>query len=115
MRKVLLDTNFILTCIKEKIDLFEQLLGYEIFIPIQVISELKKIDKSGLALKILSKQKVKEIDLKTDYADEGIIRFAQENPEFVIATLDRAIKKKIKNPFLTIVKGKKRVELFNTH
>ena len=45
MRNVLLDTSFILTCVRNKIDFFEQLEleGFKILVPKQVIKEIEAI------------------------------------------------------------------------
>ena len=73
MKKVILDTNFILTALKYKIDFIERttFLGMTPIIPIQVIDEIKSIIKSKkkgkfkehaeLALKILEKKKLKTL------------------------------------------------------
>ena len=72
MKQVILDTNFILTCIKQKIDFFEEinLMGVQILIPKQVIQEIKNISKSKkkrhfkedakLSLKLLEKNSYKK-------------------------------------------------------
>ena len=44
--KILLDTNFILTCAKQKIDFFDILQGKQILIPKQVIDEIKNVADS---------------------------------------------------------------------
>lgn len=106
--KILLDTSFILTCIKQKIDFFDELIGEQIIIPKQVINEIKKLDNK-LALKLLEKNKFKTIDLKKGHTDKKIIQFAKENPKTVIATLDKVIKEKTKNQKL-IIRGKKKLE-----
>ena len=115
---VLIDTNFILTCVKQKIDFFEwfKLKGIKIIIPLEVMNELKMLkgrSKSILALhakfalSLLKKNKFKEIDLKGgDKADKVIIKFARENPDIIIATLDREMKEHIKNKKVTIMRGK---------
>ncbi len=57
MKKVILDTNFIVTCVKQKIDFFEdiKLQGIKILIPKQVIKETENLKTSNakLSLKIL--------------------------------------------------------------
>ncbi len=122
-RLVLLDTNFILTCVKQKIDFFEEIkfLGLEILIPLQVIEEIDKIANSkqklhfredaNLVLKLLEKNKTKfkKIDLKIKKVDLGLIKFAKNN-EVIVATLDKEIKNKIKNPKL-VIRGKKKLEI----
>ena len=112
MVQVILDTNFILTCIKQKIDFFEELVGTQILIPEQVINEIKNLKNpnSKLALKLLEKNKFKKIDLGRGHVDKLIIRFAKENPKTIIATLDREIKNKTKNQKL-IIRGKKKLEI----
>ena len=122
MKAILLDTNFILTCVKQKIDFFEflEFEGFKILIPKQVIGEIKNFSKSEkklhfkkdaeLALKILGENNFKKVDLKMNNVDGGIIKFAAENPKIVIATLDREIKKKVKNQKL-VVRGNKELEI----
>jgi len=82
MKSALLDTNFILTCIKQKIDFFEELrfMGFEIIIPDRVIDELKKL-KQTLALKLLEKNNFKKIILIGKDVDNSIINYAKKNPE----------------------------------
>jgi len=122
MKQVILDTNFILTCIKQKIDFFEELKleGLQILIPKQVINEIKRISNSKkklhfredakVALKLLGKNHFKKIDLKIKYVDKGLTKFTKENKNVIIATLDKELKKKIKNPKL-VIREKKRLEI----
>ena len=112
MRQILLDTNFILTCVKQKIDFFEDLLGEKILIPEQVVNELKKLkDKnSELALKLLEKNKFKNIDIGKGHVDKRIIKFVNENPHVIVATLDREIKRKVKSPKL-VIRQKRKLEV----
>ncbi|MAG79108.1 hypothetical protein CMI40_01910 [Candidatus Pacearchaeota archaeon] len=122
MKKVIIDTNFILSCIRNKIDFFEEikLMGMEILIPKQVIDELKRIHNSKkklhfrenakVALKILEKNSFKKIDLKQKYVDKGLIQFTKKNQNIIIATLDRELKMKIKNPKL-VIRNKKKLEI----
>ena len=122
MKQAILDTSFILTCIKQKIDFFEQIEseGLIIIIPKQVIYELEKIvsskqklhfrENAASSLKLLEKSNFKKTDLKTKHVDAGLIKFAKENPETIIATLDRELKKKVHNPKL-VIRGKKRLEI----
>ncbi|MCW8966173.1 MAG: PIN domain-containing protein [Candidatus Pacearchaeota archaeon] len=105
MVKVLIDTNFILSCIRKKIDFFEELAEYEILIPLQVVREIEKItiskkkmkfrDEARLALKILDKGNFTKIDLGVNYVDNGIRKFVKNNPNIIIATLDEDLKRKV--------------------
>jgi len=112
MKKVILDTSFILTCLKQKIDFFEELklMGILILIPKQVIVELKGVDKSGLALKLLENNSFEKIDINMKNVDQGIINYGKENPKVIIATLDKEIKTKTKNSKV-IVREKSRLEV----
>jgi len=122
MKKVILDSSFILTCVKQKIDFFEEikLMGISIIIPEQVIEEIKKVadskkklhfrEDAKLALKIIRKNKFKKIDLKSKYVDTGLIAFSQKNKDVLIATLDSELKRKIKSNKL-VIREKKRLEV----
>jgi len=111
MKRVVLDTSFILTAVKQKIDFFEEIgmMGFEILIPNQVINELKRL-KAGLALNILGKNKFKTVYPKGTDADSVIINFARENKGIIVATLDREIKGRVKNPKL-VIRQKKKLEV----
>ncbi len=122
MKKAVLDTNFILTCVKQKIDFFDEIrfMGLEIVIPEEVLFELKKIQKSGsklhsrntarLALKILEKNQFKKINLGTKNVDKGLVELAEKDREITIATLDKELKYKIKRPIL-LIRGRKKLKI----
>jgi len=112
MKQAILDTSFILTCIKQKIDFFEELelMGISTLIPKQVIVELKGVDKLGLALKLLEKNSFQQVDLRTKNVDAGIVKFGKENPKVIIATLDKEIKTKTGNSKL-VIRERKRLEI----
>lgn len=123
MKEVILDTNFILSCIRKKIDFFEEipLMGMSIVIPKPVIKEIESIknhpknnfrfkEEAVLALKLLEKNKFRKIGLGGKNVDFGIIKIARENPDYIIATLDREIKNKVKNQKL-VIRGEKRLEV----
>lgn len=118
---VLLDTNFIISCIKKKIDCFEILQdqGLQIIIPKQVIEELEKIytskqsitqkNAAHIALKILKRhiQESQIIDLKEKIVDKGILTFVKAHPQIKVATLDKALKTKLKKLSVSCVSVKK--------
>jgi rRNA-processing protein FCF1 len=121
MKSAVLDTNFILSCIRKKIDFFNEIKfrGIKILIPEEVIKELKNLTEKGgkttqkeanLALLILSKNSFEKICLNTKNVDNGIVKIAKENPEYIIGTLDKEIKDKIKNPQF-IIRGEKKLEI----
>lgn len=84
-------------------------MGISIIIPEEVIMELKKL-KQELALKLLKNNKFKKISLLGKNVDNAIVKFAKENPDVIIATLDRGIKTKIRNPKM-IIRNKKQLEI----
>ena len=116
-RKVIIDTNFILSCIRNRIDFFEELkfMGFLIIVPVQVVKELEKLsyklNEAKVALKLLKEYKPEEIDLKVSYVDEGILRLCHRNKEFIVATLDNALLDRIvKNPRI-IIRNRKSLEV----
>jgi len=118
MEKILLDTSFILSCIRNKIDFIEDLSGRKVLLPVQVVNELESIGKKGkyslkkeaeFALKILEKSNFERIDLGENYVDKGIKKFIQKNKDIIVATLDKGLKKpKSRN---MIIIRKKRIEI----
>ncbi len=121
MKKVLLDTNFILSCIRKKIDFFNDLKfgGFKILIPEEVLKELGKIsetggkkfrDESKIALNLIKQNSFEKIHLNTKNVDNGIVKMAGENKDYIIATLDREIKKKIENQKL-VIRGNGKLEI----
>ena len=116
MKQVILDTSFILSCVKQKIDFMEDLknMGLSILIPMQVFVELegkaKSIKTAELGLTILKNTNFQKIDLKTKNVDEGLIAYGKKNKDVFIATLDREIKKKGDNSNI-VIRQKKRLEV----
>ncbi len=119
--EILLDTNFIITCVIQKIDFFS--LASEVIddkiewiVPFEVLGELEEISKrkgekeiDKMAAKIgLEMTKVicaKIVNIKHKNVDQGIINYIK-NKDIVLATLDRNLKKRISNTILTIRKPK---------
>ena len=125
--KVLLDTNFILTCAKEKID-FDSLAN-EIFdekiewiVPCEVLNEIEKIKNSSgpgskerlssqLCLEILKSIKPQIVKLggKSPNIDVRIINYLR-GKNIILATLDKELKKRAGGKILTL-RGKKKLEI----
>ncbi|VVB82112.1 Uncharacterised protein [uncultured archaeon] len=116
MKYAVLDTNFILSCARKKIDFFNEIkfMGLKTLIPLQVIEELKILSGKGnsklkeeikLSLNILKNNSFEKIDLHTKNVDNGLVDISEKR-DYVIATLDKEIKSRIKNPKL-IIRGKK--------
>ena len=125
--KVILDTNFIIYCAKNKLDYVEgigDLLNEhcELVVPSQVINELKKLrddkwkkvsgkDKTAidLALQLLKVNNVKEVEIEGNSVDEGMINLANENKKNIVCTFDREMRKKL--PRVILLNRKKKLIL----
>jgi len=122
MGKVVLDTNFILTCIRNKLDFFEELLlkGHRVLIPKEVIEEIIRLrdgskalafrEEAELALKIIKSHDYEEISTPGKYVDSGLFNFLSENPEYILATLDKKLKKNVRNRKM-VIRNRKKLEL----
>ena len=124
--KILLDTNFILTCVKQKIDFVDiagTLIdeGIEWIVPQQVLNELGNLkDKSGIKLKdrqaaklsfdILQQINPDIVDLgKNPNVDIAIVNYIM-NKDIILATLDKGLQSRVDNNVLTI-RGKSFLEI----
>ena len=108
--KIILDTNFLIYCAKNKLDYKEEIEnlineGFDLVVPKQVITELtmlkndkwKKVsgkDKAAadLALKLLDHHKVKVIDILGKSVDESIINLANSDSKNIVCTLDQGMR-----------------------
>lgn len=127
---ILLDTNFIIACVNQKIDFLEGIKRlfylYDIIIPKQVMNELRRIsdDNSGsredregamVAIEILKSKRINGIkfpDLKEENTDKAIVEFAEANKNSVVATLDKELKESLKDKArMLIIRDKKKIEI----
>ena len=126
--EILLDTNFILTCAKQKIDfseIAESIIDENIewIVPQQVLNELGNIkdrkESSGkdkeaaeLSFELLQHLNPKIVELKKNpNVDIAIVNYILDT-QIVLATLDKGLKQRINNKILTI-RGKNHLELIN--
>lgn len=109
--EVLLDTSFILSCVRKRIDFITKLeeKGFRIVLPREVLEELKDLKRKGkqslndreainLALEIFEKRKIKKTGLGGNSVDEGLIKKGKEGA--YIATLDSGIKREVPNKII---------------
>ena len=119
--EVILDTNFLIYCAKEKLDYVEELRdlineSYELVVPGQVIEELERLkikakkgkdkDASDLALKILKNNKIKKINPAGKSVDDAIVNLAKKDKKNIVCTLDREMRWNLGRVIL-ISRGKK--------
>ncbi|MEK6844127.1 MAG: PIN domain-containing protein [Nanoarchaeota archaeon] len=117
--EVLLDTNFIISCILKKIDFISQLQdkGFKIVVPREVLQELKdlKFDRRSthdekiaidLGLEMLYSKKIKKTTIGEGKVDDLLVKKGKEG--VYIATLDNGIKRQVRNR-IVIFNAKKEV------
>ena len=119
--EVLLDTNFIISCVLKRIDFLEELslLGFKPSVPREVLQELKDLKKEprtshnerqaiDVAFGLLEGRKIKKVKVGGKYVDEGLIQKGRGGT--YIATLDRVIKREVPNK-IVIDAAKKRLKV----
>jgi len=115
----ILDTNFIISCIRKKIDFMSQLeeQGFKVMVPREVMQELKDIrlrssasheDRMAidLALGIFSQHGIKRISLGEGRVDDWLIHMGKQG--YYVATLDQGIKRAVPHS-IVIFDAQKRV------
>ena len=125
--KILLDTNFILTCAKEKIDfpsLADEIIDQKIswVVPQDVVNELGVL-KDRVGMKVQDRDAAKLGFEMMQNLDAEVVRLPGKNPnvdikivnyvmgkDIVLASMDRDLKSRIDNKILT-VRGKNNMEL----
>jgi rRNA-processing protein FCF1 len=125
--RILLDTNFLLTCAKQKVD-FSSLIAEQVdekiewIIPEEVIAELEDLstrkdmkgkdkDAAKLALVLIEKLGYKSVRVNNKNVDVGIADFIK-GKDIALATLDKGLKKRVDNTIVTI-SDKRQVQIIN--
>ena len=117
--QVLLDSSFIISCVRDRIDFISQLeeQGFTPVVPREVLQEMKDLRTSNrashedraavdVALEMIEQKGVKKNSLGKGRVDDFLIRRGQEG--IFIATLDKGIKKRIPKK-IVIFKAQNRV------
>ncbi len=119
--KVILDTNFLIYCAKQKIDYAEEIgnllnRSYELVVPFQVLNELRKLklkakkgkdkEAAALALQILELKKIVNVKISGKTADEAIFNLANQDRD-VVCTADEEMRGKLRRVIL--IRGKRLV------
>ena len=105
--EAILDTNFIISCLRKKIDFKEEIekLGFIPIIPKEVMQEMKDLmDKKvsredriaiEMALESIQKNKLKKIGLGKGKVDTELIKKGKSG--IYIASLDNGVKRSVPN------------------
>ena len=104
--EVLLDSNFIIGCVKHKVDFVSELKekGFRVLLPKEVFEELKDLRLNSapqtraaieVALEMIEKRKPEKMTLGTKTVDEGLIDHGKKGR--YIATMDNVIKRSVPN------------------
>ena len=127
MKKILLDTNFLLIPAQFKVDIFSEIericnFNYKLYILDKTIEELNNIiekqrgknkDAAKLALKLVKLKKINIIKTEETLTTDNLIIKKADKKEFIVATQDKFLKKqlKLKNTPLIVLRQKKRLLL----
>lgn len=118
MKKIILDTNFLMIPYQFKVDIFAEIeriadFSYNLYVVDKTIEELNKIIKeqkgknkeaAKFALKMISTKKIKVIKTKSDkIADDEIVCLSKEDPSMIIATQDKDLKRRLINHRIDLI------------
>ncbi len=119
--KIVIDTNMLISAVQYKVDIFEQLQGYELVTLSNCIEELWKIAKgrsksstnARIALELIEKNGVMIEKSAEKSTDAAIIKYAMKNrPKdasgFAAATNDRKLIKALKNNGIKVIRLRQR-------
>ena len=124
MKTILIDTNFLVECAKNKVDIHSELtrildFSFEVAILDRTMEELDTIIARGkkegqaakLAKTILMTKKVSVLPTLGGHTDTLLLEKADENN--IIATMDKALKQKLKKKGqdVVIIRGQKKLAL----
>ena len=115
--EAVLDSSFIISCIRRKIDFLSELegRGFKVRVPKEVINEIKDLkvrkgqsrevrDAVDALLDMFEQRKVRKMSLGKGKVDEELVRLGKEG--IYIATLDNGIKREVPNR-IVILSSKK--------
>jgi|SRR3989344_4106154 len=129
MKKILLDTNFLLIPWQFKVDIFTQIdniahFKYGLFILDKTLDELKKIveeqkgkdkDAAKVALKLIAIKNIGIIKTEEDGETDEIILKTASKDDFIVATQDKDLKRRLINQGASVIilRQKKTLAIIN--
>lgn len=117
MKKILLDTNFLMICYQFRVDIFSEIerichFNYGIFVLDKSIEELKKIieeqrgknrEAAKVALQLLKIKKIGIIKTNSsEKTDDLILDYASKN-DALIGTQDKDLKRRLINQGVSVI------------
>ena len=127
MKKILLDTNFLLIPFQFKVDIFSEFericfFNYKLFVLDKSLNELKKIHEkqkgknkhaAEFALKLIKLKNINIIKTTEKIPTDDLILKKSDKKEYVVATQDKILKKQLKLRQIPIIilRQKKKLEL----
>jgi len=116
MKKILLDTNFLLAMYQFKVDIFSQIdkistFEYELCVIDKTLDELKNIvekqkgknkDAAKIAIKVIAIKNIKVIKTKSNkHTDDVIVDLS--GSDFIVATQDKELRARLKQRNVPII------------
>lgn len=110
--QILIDTSFILDCIKYKIDMLTELrriiqTSFTLAAPQDIIKELKKSKQQKLAISLLDHLNIAFFTSAGNTVDDQLLSYALEK-KAIVATQDRKLKEKLKKAGLEVLTIRKK-------
>ncbi|MBU89951.1 nucleotide-binding protein [Candidatus Woesearchaeota archaeon] len=129
MKKILLDTNFLMLIAQFKVDIFTELdricnFNYRLFVLDKTIEELKDIIETQkgkhkavakVALQLLKLKKVTVVKTCSKKHTDDIILDIASKDDFIVATQDKDLKRRLINQGTSVIvlKQKKKLAIMN--
>ncbi len=109
--KILLDTSFLLTAIRYKVDIFNKLKGHNLIVLDGIKKELENLIKrkkrgkleAKIVLELLKRKKIKIKKAKKKIVDDAIV--AEKN--MAVATQDKELKSRLKERKIITIRQKR--------
>jgi len=112
MKRIILDTNFLIYCSEYKIDFFTEIdriysLPYKLAVLSRTIEELEKVKPKKLSLIKKFIEKIEVIPSTEKHVDKDLIELSEKGD--IIATQDQELKRKLKGHVI-VIRQKKYLE-----